>query len=186
MATWDGEAYQRRFDRLAASGVAVHGEAEFVSGWEPSTVLDAGCGTGRVARELARRGIVTVGIDRDESMIETARQLSPDLTWMLGDLSVVDIGRRFDAVVMAGNVPLFTPAGTQAALIAGCARHVDRNGCLIAGFQLDREYTLAAYDEHCLAVGLECAGRWATWSGTPFSHDATYAVSVHRRLPDGT
>ena len=30
----------------------------------------------------------------------------------------------FDVVVMAGNVPLFTPPGTQAALVAGCARHV--------------------------------------------------------------
>ena len=85
--SWDGPAYQERFDRLAAIGADVHGEAEFVMRWRPSTVLDAGCGTGRVARELARRGIDTVGVDLDESMIETARQLAPDLTWVLGDLS---------------------------------------------------------------------------------------------------
>ena len=57
---WDGEAYQRRFDELAASGVHVHGEADFVDRFAPSSVLDAGCGTGRVAAELAaarlRRG----------------------------------------------------------------------------------------------------------------------------------
>ena len=47
---WDGDAYQRRFDELAATGKDVHGEVGFVMMLEPVTVLDAGCGTGRVAR----------------------------------------------------------------------------------------------------------------------------------------
>jgi SAM-dependent methyltransferase len=178
--TWDGGAYQKRFDSLAASGVDVHGEADFVARWRPSTVLDAGCGTGRVARELSDRGIDTVGIDLDESMIDTARQRSPDLTWVLGDLGQFDLGRRFDVVVMAGNVPIFAPDGTHAALVAGCARHLGQGGHLIAGFQLDRGFALASYDELCRHVGLECTGRWATWSGAPFTDEATYAVSVHR------
>ncbi|MDQ1398226.1 MAG: hypothetical protein QOK20_158, partial [Acidimicrobiaceae bacterium] len=54
--TWDGESYQRRFDELASGGQDVHGEAAFVMALTPATVLDAGCGTGRVAIELARRG----------------------------------------------------------------------------------------------------------------------------------
>jgi trans-aconitate methyltransferase len=178
--TWDGGTYQKRFDSLAASGVDVHGEADFVARWHPSSVLDAGCGTGRVARELARRGIDTVGIDLDKSMIDTARQLAPDLTWVLGDVSRCDLGRQFDLVVMAGNVPIFTPDGTHAALVAGCVRHLGQGGCLVAGFQLGRNYALASYDEDCRKVGLECTGRWATWSGAPFSKRATYAVSVHR------
>lgn len=181
--TWDGASYQRRFDSLAASGVDVHGEADLVAGMEPSSVLDAGCGTGRVARELARRGIDTVGIDRDESMIATARQLAPDLTWALGDLSRVDLHRRFDVVVMAGNVPLFAPDGSQAALVAGCAQHLDQGGRLVAGFQLDRHYALATYDQHCRQAGLVCTDRWATWSGAPCSDGDSYAVSVHQRQP---
>src|SRR5215207_5999851 len=60
-----GAAYDQRFERLAAAGHDIHGEASFVAGYEPGTVLDAGCGTGRVAIELARRGIRTVGIDLD-------------------------------------------------------------------------------------------------------------------------
>ena len=48
---WDGRSYQERFDRLDASGADVHGEAEFVMRRDPSAVLDAGCGTGRVARD---------------------------------------------------------------------------------------------------------------------------------------
>ena len=117
--SWDGEEYQERFDSLAASGVDVHGEADFVARWQPGSVLDAGCGTGRVARELARRGIDTVGIDRDGSMIATARRHAPGLVWVLGDIADYDLGRHFDVVAMAGNVPLFTPEGTQADLVAG-------------------------------------------------------------------
>ena len=49
---WDGDEYQRRFDALATAGKDVHGEAAFVMAMEPGSVLDAGCGTGRVAIEL--------------------------------------------------------------------------------------------------------------------------------------
>src|SRR3954467_393192 len=49
--SWDGDSYQERFDRLAAAGADVHGEAAFVVSYEPASVLDAGCGTGRVAAE---------------------------------------------------------------------------------------------------------------------------------------
>lgn len=178
--SWDGRAYQERFDRLEASGSDVHGEAGLVMTWDPTSVLDAGCGTGRVARELARRGVATVGVDLDDSMLETARRLSPDLTWVHGDLATLELGRRFDAVVMAGNVLLFTPPGTEAGVVAGCARHVAPGGCLIAGFQLDRGYSLATYDEHCRKAGLECTERWSTWSKAPFTAEARYAVSVHR------
>ncbi|MDP1803788.1 MAG: class I SAM-dependent methyltransferase, partial [Acidimicrobiales bacterium] len=133
---WDGDDYQARFDRLAASGADVHGEAAFVRAYQPATVLDAGCGTGRVAVELARHGIEVVGADVDASMLATARERSSDITWVEADLGTLDLGRAFDVVVMAGNVPLFTPPGTQAALVGGVARHVVGGGLLVAGFSL--------------------------------------------------
>jgi SAM-dependent methyltransferase len=179
--TWDGDEYQGRFDSLAASGVDVHGEVAFVLGLDPapSSVLDAGCGTGRVAIELARRGIAVVGVDVDPSMLATARKNAPDIDWGEHDLASFDLGRTFDAVVMAGNVPLFTPAGTHAAVVAGCARHVGPGGVLVAGFQLSRGYALDAYDEHCSVAGLTLAERYATWDREPFT-GGDYAVSVHR------
>ncbi|RPI07177.1 MAG: class I SAM-dependent methyltransferase [Actinobacteria bacterium] len=178
--TWDGEDYQRRFDDLAASGVDVHGEVDFVMAWAPRSVLDGGCGSGRAARELARRGVDVVGADVDESMVATARRLSPELTWVVTDLRDLDLRRAFDIVLMAGNVPLFTPEGTQPALVAGCARHVAPGGALVAGFQLDRGYSVDAYDGDCAAAGLDLAERWATWDREPFRPSSNYAVSVHR------
>ncbi|MGH9077989.1 MAG: class I SAM-dependent methyltransferase [Acidimicrobiales bacterium] len=193
--TWNGDEYQGRFDALAAQGMDVHGEAAFVGALGPSCVLDAGCGTGRVARELHRRGIEVVGVDMDPSMLATARDLAPTgprgdqagrgagppLSWVEADLATLDLGRTFDVVVMAGNVPLYCPAGTQAALVAGCARHVRPGGALVAGFGLDRDYDLETYDHHCAAAGVELAERWSTWDREGWEPGAGYAVSVHRR-----
>jgi SAM-dependent methyltransferase len=181
---WDGGDYQARFDALAAEGVDVHGEVRFVLAYSPASVLDAGCGTGRVALELARRGVDAVGVDVDPSMLATARSRGPQLRFEQADLADVgfDLGRTFDVVVMAGNVVLFTPPGTQGAVVAGCARHLDAGGLLVAGFQLDRGYDLDAYDRHCSAAGLTLVERWSTWDRDPHpdADPPSYAVSVHR------
>ena len=179
MTDWDGDRYQARFDRLAAEGVDVHGEATFVLAYAPRTVLDAGCGSGRVAVELARRGVEVVGADVNASMLAAARRQAPDIEWVESDLTALDLGRTFDVVVMAGNVPLFTPPGTHAALVAGCARHVAPGGVLVAGFSLDRGYRVEDYDAHCAAAGLALAERFATWDREPFA-GGDYAVSVQR------
>jgi SAM-dependent methyltransferase len=179
-ASWDGDRYQQRFHDLAASGAEVHGEADFVERWHPASVLDAGCGTGRVARELAGRGVEVVGVDLDPSMIATARRLAPDLDWVVADLSGLELHRRFDLVVMAGNVLLFTAAGTEAEVVRSCARHLADGGHLVAGFALDQGFGLTEYDRHCGRAGLVLEGRWATWEGAPWTGGATYAVSVHR------
>jgi SAM-dependent methyltransferase len=182
--TWDGDDYQARFDALAARGVDVHGEVAFVLSLDPvpASVLDAGCGTGRVAIELARRGVAVVGVDVDVSMLAAARRTAPGIDWHEHDLATLELGRSFDAVVLAGNVPLFTPPGSQHALVGGCARHVAPGGALVAGFQLGRGYALDEYDEHCAAAGFTLAERFSAWDRAPFEPRGDYAVSVHRRI----
>ena len=177
---WDGDDYQKRFDDLAASGTDVHGEASFVMRYAPRTVLDAGCGTGRVAIELARRGVEVVGVEVEEAMLTTACERAPEIEWITHDLRTLDLGRTFDIVVLVGNVPLFTPAGTQPELIAGCARHVAPGGVMICGYQLGRGYELDAFDADCSGAGLALDERFATWSGDPYVPGGDYAVSVTR------
>jgi SAM-dependent methyltransferase len=183
---WNGEEYQERFDALEASGVAIHGEADFVMSFTPRSVLDAGCGAGRVARELADRGVAVVGADIEETMISAARRRRPDLDWRVADVATLDLERTFDLVLMAGNVPIFTPPGSHRALVAGCARHVAPGGLLVAGFQLGRGYEVDAYDADCAAVGLTLVGRWSTWDQEPFPGAGGYAVSAHRRAEDSS
>ncbi len=143
-------------------------------------VLDAGCGTGRVARDLARRGLDVVGVDLDPSMLDVARRKAPTVRWVLGDLVDVDVGRRFDVVVLAGNVMIYLAAGTEGHVVANMARHIAPGGALVAGFQLEPgRLSLEEYDEHARGAGLVLGERWATWDRHPFT-GGDYAVSVHR------
>lgn len=185
-----GDDYQARFDALAATGHDVHGEVAFVLGLEPrpSSVLDAGCGTGRVAIELARRGVDVVGTDVDPAMLSTARRLAPDLPWVEADLATLDLDppRTFDVVVLAGNVLLFVRAGTEAAVLERCAAHLAPGGALVTGFSLrPGGYDLARLDADAVAAGLAPAERWATWDRQPWTPTGggDYAVSVFRAPP---
>jgi SAM-dependent methyltransferase len=96
-ADWDSwrdqvalTGYDERWRRMAEAGVNPHGEADLVSWYRPASVLDGGCGTGRVAIELARRGLRVLGVDADPDMISAARAKAPSLRWRLSDLTELD------------------------------------------------------------------------------------------------
>ena len=179
------ETYDRRWEEMAATGQNVHGEADLVERLGPRSVLDAGCGTGRVAVELARRGIDVVGVDLDASMLEKARAKQPDVPWIVGDVAEVDLGRTFDLVLLAGNVMIFLAPGTEAGVVANLTRHLEPGGALVAGFSLEPgRLELETYDDHARAAGLTLEDRWATWDRQPFN-GGNYAVSVHRRSAGG-
>ncbi len=178
------QAYDTRWEEAAAAGRNIHGETDLVERLGPASVLDAGCGTGRVAIELAARGIEVAGVDLDASMLGRAREKAPDLRWVHADLADVDLGRTFEVVVMAGNVMIFLAPGTEARVVANLARHVAPGGSLVAGFSLEPgRLDLATYDDHAGAADLVLADRWGTWDEQPFA-GGSYAVSVHRR-PEG-
>lgn len=185
-----GEHYDAQFAALEQSGRDVHGEATFVASLGVRRILDAGCGTGRVAIELARRGYEVVGVDIDPAMLAAARRKAPTLPWYEGDIATCDIDDQrggperqlFEVIVMAGNVMIFLRPGTEAAVLANMTRHLQVGGKLVAGFQLlPASLTLAHYDALATQAGLELVERWATWDRRPWSVGCDYAVSVHRR-----
>jgi SAM-dependent methyltransferase len=179
----DLDRYDQRWAAMEAAGENPHGEADLVHALGPHTVLDGGCGTGRVAIELARRGLTVAGADPDPDMIDAARAKAPELEWVVSGLEDLDLGRRFDVVVLAGNVIPY--AVDRAGVVAGCARHLEAGGSLVAGFQLQPGWpTLDEYDAWCAAAGLEPADRWATWSRDPYA-GGDYAVSRHVRADGG-
>jgi SAM-dependent methyltransferase len=182
-----GAEYDERWSRMEAAGQSIHGEADLICAYAPESVLDAGCGTGRVAIELARRGIDVVGVDLDEAMLDMARRKAPELTWMQGDLATVLVAgpdgsaRRFSIVALPGNVMIFLAPGTEGAVVANMSRHLEPGGRLIAGFQIGGGHLdLSAFDSHAAAAGLELESRWSTWDREPCGDD-DYAVSVQRR-----
>jgi SAM-dependent methyltransferase len=178
-----GETYDRRFEALAASGMDMHGEAALVDSYRPESVLDAGCGTGRVAIELSRRGRAVTGIDLDPRMLEAARRKAPALPWIEGDLAdpTLAVDRTFDVVVLAGNVLIFVTPGTEAAVVSNMARLLAPGGRIIAGYSLrDGGLSVASHDEAARGAGLTLESRWSSWDRARFTPESTYAVSVHR------
>lgn len=177
-----GADYDARMAKVEATGQYMHGEADRVQSHAPASVLDAGCGTGRVAVELARRGLDVVGVDLDPSMLSAAQAKSADVKWVQADLADLDLGRTFDVVLAAGNVMIFLTPGTEATVTARLAAHLTPGGVMVCGFSLAGDHlSLADHHAHCAAAGLEPVDDLATWEGAPYD-GGDYVVSTHRRV----
>jgi SAM-dependent methyltransferase len=189
----NGDDYAHRFaahfDRLAASGEDVHGEAAFVAGLAPAgvAVLDAGCGTGRIGQRLSELGYDVVGVDVDPSMVAVAQERAPRVEWRVADLAALELGRTFDVVVSGGNVFPFLGLDVLPAALEAIAAHLVPEGLLVSGFGLDAEHLppggpvlpLEAYDDACAAAGLTLEARYDGWDSAPWT-EGGYHVSVHR------
>ena len=179
--TRDGDSYDAVYEQRAAAGEDVHGEANFLGRYPLKSVLDAGCGTGRVTRELAARGLEVAGVDLDPVMLATGMRKAPQLNWLVADLETVDLGRTFDAILMAGNVMIFLTPGSEGRVLANLARHLVPGGLVIAGFQLRPSgLSLRTYDALAAGIDLELFERFATWDADSWVDGGSYAVSVHR------
>ncbi|MCZ6876499.1 MAG: class I SAM-dependent methyltransferase [bacterium] len=184
-----GAHYDDKFKALQHAGQHIHGEADFVASFGVTSVVDAGCGTGRLAIELARRGINVIGVDRERNMLRSAQEKAPHLTWHLANLATVQLNdpmannqlQLFEAIVMAGNVMIFIDPGTARPVMMNLARHLAPAGLLISGFQLQQGLCLDSYDDYAKQAGLHLKERWATWDRKPWYEGCDYAVSVHYR-----
>ncbi|WP_405093906.1 class I SAM-dependent methyltransferase [Micromonospora sp. NBC_01392] len=180
--------YVDRFRRLAAEGADLAGEARLVDALVPpgARILDAGCGTGRVAAVLADRGHTVVGVDADPTLVEAARADHPGPRFLVADLAELDLPAQgepepFDAAVVAGNVMTFVAPGTERAVLARIAAHVRPDGVVVVGFGTDRGYPVAELDADAVTAGLRREHRFATWDLRPWQDDAGFAVTVLRR-----
>jgi SAM-dependent methyltransferase len=99
-----------------------------------ATLLDAGCGTGRYAGELARRGYAIDGVDQSPELIETARQSigrhgnSP--SFRVGDLLALPAA-GYDGILCRGVLNDFVDDDTRRSVFAAFAGSLRRGGVLI-------------------------------------------------------
>lgn len=193
--TVDLVKYDQRFEAMAARGENVHGEADAVTrliekyldererehaserGHERSLrILDAGCGTGRLAVELQRRGHAVTAVDLDPDMIDKARDKSTAVTWMVGDLSAVDVTTRgglfdvagFDVIVMAGNILNFCAPGTQTTIVHNMVNHLVDGGVFVCGWSQeprDDAYLWSDFVRDARDAGANLAETWTNWDG---------------------
>lgn len=96
-------------------------------------VLDLGCGTGELAASLAP-GREVVGVDPAEAMLAEARRRpgGDAVRWVRADARDLDLGRRFDLIVLTGHAfQCFATEKDAAALLDAARRHLSPGGALI-------------------------------------------------------
>jgi SAM-dependent methyltransferase len=180
----DLDKYDARWEAMAERGESIHGEADAVDRIARAMggidhVLDAGCGTGRVAIELARRGYQPVGVDLDPDMVDRARRKAPQLEWHTADLATFDHQQSFDLIVLAGNIPIFCATGAQSGIIANLVRCLRPGGRIVCGWSQEsspgayRWSSFVADGEH---AGLHLVSVWRDWDGHDIEEDSDYAV----------
>jgi SAM-dependent methyltransferase len=97
-------------------------------------VLDLGCGTGRVALFLARRGHRVTGLDLDAALATELRRRAAAQKLkagaMTGDIRDFDFGRRFDLVLATMQLLQLLSGPRERLRVLECARaHLRPGGC---------------------------------------------------------
>jgi magnesium-protoporphyrin O-methyltransferase len=111
-------------------------------------LLDAGCGTGALAVEAARRGADVVAIDVAGGLVDIARKRSPTgltIDWRSGDMLSANLG-RFDHIVSMDSLIHYAPFD----MVAAIARLAERSDHIIVTF-VPQTPALAAF---------RALGRW--------------------------
>ncbi len=118
------------------------------------TVLDIGCGTGRHAVELAKRGFKVTGLDLSEGMLAEAEKAAGEagvhIELIQGDASAFELAPQFDAALCLceGAFGLLgsgdDPAEHDLAILQNIHRSLKPGGKFILtalnGFKLVRQY----------------------------------------------
>jgi SAM-dependent methyltransferase len=104
------------------------GEPEIVHAAVPAgaSILELGCGTGRILRPLAALGHPVVGVDDSPEML--AR--SPDLATVCSPIGTLRLGRTFDVVLLASTLINADP-GTRREFLATVRQHLGDDGTAV-------------------------------------------------------
>ena len=100
-------------------------------------ILDVGCGTGRHAIELAKRGYQVTGIDFSEAQLKKAREKAKiegvEVTFIQGDARDFSFNDPFDLVIMIceGAFPLMETDEMNFRILQNAERSLKENGKFI-------------------------------------------------------
>lgn len=121
---WDADRGRGLFEKPWLDRFLAHVPAS-------GSILDLGCGSGEpIGRYLIEQGRRVTGVDGADGLIALCRTRFPDQTWIVADMRGLDLGRRFDGLIVWHSSFHLTPED-QTALFAVHARHVRPGGVLM-------------------------------------------------------
>lgn len=72
-----------------------------------SSILELGCGTGKISIPLAEAGFEVVGLDLSAAMLKEARRKTNNkglpVRWVQGDMTQFSLGQRFNLIILPSN-----------------------------------------------------------------------------------
>ena len=98
------------------------------------SVLELGCGTGRITIPLARHGVDIVGLDIVPGMIARAKSKAGDLPikWVEADVRDFHLGQQFDLICAPGSVfEHLLERADQEAMLACVREHLAPEGLFV-------------------------------------------------------
>jgi SAM-dependent methyltransferase len=132
--------YARKYDQEHFTRGTV-GECDFIEREldrnKSLRILDAGCGTGRHAIELTRRGYDLTGFDLSEAQIRRAREKAAaerlDIEFLVHDARDLPFANEFDVVLMLceGGFPLMETDEMNFAILENLTRALRTPGIFI-------------------------------------------------------
>jgi SAM-dependent methyltransferase len=152
------------------------GEPEIVHAALPAgaTILELGSGVGRMTRELVALGHSVTAVDESAEMLAHVR----DAETVQARIEELDLGRRFDAVLLASHFVNAADPDERRVILEACARHVTLEGRVI----------VESYPTDWHPVAGEVAGRddleirylRADWDGPRVTAELEYRVGDRR------
>lgn len=92
-----------------------------------ASILELGCGAGRVTHPLLALGHSVVAVDESPEMLAHVRGARA----VPARIDGLDLGEHFDVVVLASHLVNVPDDDLLAAFLATCARHVRETGCVV-------------------------------------------------------
>ena len=109
-----------------------------------ASILELGCGTGRITHPLVGLGHQVVAVDESPEMLAHVH----DAETVCARIEGLSLGRRFDAVLLASHLINVADEPTRNALLAACRDHVADHGCVIIQQHTPEWFRDAADSEH--------------------------------------
>jgi len=92
-----------------------------------ASILELGCGAGRVTHPLVALGHSVVAVDESPEMLAHVRGART----VRASIEGLDLGMRFDVVVLSSHLVNVPDDDQREAFLATCARHVLETGCVV-------------------------------------------------------
>jgi 2-polyprenyl-3-methyl-5-hydroxy-6-metoxy-1,4-benzoquinol methylase len=92
-----------------------------------ASILELGCGTGRITHPLVALGHPVVAVDESAQMLAHVHGAET----VCARIEELSLGRRFDAVLLASHLINVADEPARSAFLAVCREHVADHGCVV-------------------------------------------------------